>query len=269
VQGEVRHARNGVINLAYQTVGAGPIDLVLVLGFVSHLEASWEEPRLAAFPPPACVVEPATHLRQARLRYVGPDHSTAERSGAPGRLGGGPRCGGLPSLGAVWHLRRGRRGDSLCSAYPDRVNALITFGSFPRALRAPDYPWGWTDQEYVAILDKLQATWLDGAELRNSSLRGDERYRRWFTRYLRLSASPGMLADIMRLNSAGDLRHVLTKVRQPALILHRKQDRWVSVEHARYMASHLPNANLVELEGEITGRGSATPKQFSPKLKAS
>jgi DNA-binding CsgD family transcriptional regulator len=129
------------------------------------------------------------------------------------------------------------------------VRAVVTFGAFARALRGPDYPWGWTEPEFAAILAELEATWLEGAELRNPSLRGDERYRDWFTRYLRLAASPGVLGDLMRANAAGDLRPVLADVRQPALILHRTGDPWVSAEHARYLATHLPAARLVELDG--------------------
>lgn len=46
---EIRYAKSGDVNIAYQVVGNGPLDLVFVPGFVSHAEACWEEPRLARF----------------------------------------------------------------------------------------------------------------------------------------------------------------------------------------------------------------------------
>jgi pimeloyl-ACP methyl ester carboxylesterase/DNA-binding CsgD family transcriptional regulator len=247
--GQTHYARNGDISLAYQVIGDGPIDLVLVLGFVSHLEASWEEPRLAAF---LRRLASFTRLIVFDKRGCGMSDPVKEPPTAQDRL---------DDLAAVLDAARSRRavlfGTSegggvairFAACCSDRVTALITFGSFARALRAPDYAWGWTDAEFAAILDELQATWLEGAELRNPSLRGDDRYRDWFTRYLRLSASPGMLADIMRANAAGDLRLVLVQVRHPALVLHRVDDPWVSVGHARYLAGHIPRAKLVELKG--------------------
>ncbi|HET8627902.1 MAG TPA: LuxR C-terminal-related transcriptional regulator [Thermomicrobiales bacterium] len=90
---------------------------------------------------------------------------------------------------------------------------------------------------------------MDSAELRNPSLRGDDTFRRWFIRFLRLAASPGVLADLLRMNAGLDIRPVLPRIRQPALILHRVGDPWVAVEHARYLAAHIPGARLVELAG--------------------
>jgi pimeloyl-ACP methyl ester carboxylesterase/DNA-binding CsgD family transcriptional regulator len=249
VRPEVRYARNGDVSLAYQVVGEGPADLVLVLGFVSHLEASWEEPRLASFlrrlasfnrlvvfdkrgcgmSDPA--LEPPTFEdRLSDLRAV-MDAAGVERASLFGTSEGG----GVAIRFAV--------------ARPQRVASVVAFGSFARALRTPDYPWGWSDGQFEDILSEIETTWLQGAELRNPSLQHDERYRRWFTRYLRLAASPGMLRDLMRANAAGDLRPVLPQVQQPTLVLHRRGDVWVKVEHGRYLASQIPNARLVELEG--------------------
>ena len=246
---QTRYARNGGVNLAYQIVGEGPSDLVLVLGFVSHLEASWEEPRLASFlrrlasfsrlilfDKRGCgMSDPAkqTPTTEERLEDLAAVLDAAASSQAT--LFGTSEGGGIAIRFAA--------------SWPDRVRGLITFGSFARALSGSGYPWGWTEKDLRTILAELERTWLDGAELRNPSLRGDERYRHWFMRYLRLSASPGMLKDLMKANAVGDLRAVLPSLRQPALILHRVGDPWVSVEHARYLAAQIPNAKLVELEG--------------------
>ncbi|HET8625988.1 MAG TPA: alpha/beta fold hydrolase [Thermomicrobiales bacterium] len=246
---EVRYARNGRVNLAYQVVGDGPIDLVLVLGFVSHLDASWEEPRLAGF---------LRHLASfSRLilfdkRGCGMSDVVSQPPTIDERLG---------DLAAVMDAAGSRRaalfGTSegggvalrFAAAHPERVRAVVTFGAFARALRGAGYPWGWSDEEFRALLAELETIWLEGAELRNPTLRHDARYRRWFVRYLRLAASPGMLRDLMTANAGGDLRPLLPRLRQPALILHRVGDPWVGVDHARYLAAHIPAARLVELGG--------------------
>ena len=249
VRPEIRYARNGGVHLAYQVIGEGPTDLVLVLGFVSHLEASWEEPHLASF---LRHLASFTRLVVFDKRGCGMSDPVTQSPSVEERLAdldavmdaaGSPRAALLgTSEGGGVALR-------FAASRPERVSALITFGSFARALRAPGYPWGWTDKEFEANLGELEATWLEGAELRNPSLRGDERHRRWFTRYLRLSASPGTLRDLMRANIAGDLRATLPGLRTPTLILHRVGDPWVNVEHARYLAARIPTARLVELNG--------------------
>ena len=125
----------------------------------------------------------------------------------------------------------------------------MTFGAFAKILNAPDYPIGWTDEAFQRFLAEMETRWADGAEIRNPTIRGDDPYRRWFTHYLRLSASPGMVRALMEMNAKLDIRGVLPSLRLPVLILHRIGDAWVSVEQARYLAARIPAARLIELEG--------------------
>lgn len=246
---EPRYARNGEVSLAYQVIGEGSHDLVLVLGFVSHLEAAWEEPRLAAFlrrlasfsrllvfDKRGCgMSDPA--LKPTRFEDRLADlESVMDAAGMPNAVLFGTSEGGGVAL-------------RMAAARPERVQSVITFGSFARVLQAPDYAMGWSEAEFQAILGEVERSWLQGAELRNPSLQNDERHSRWFSRYLRLAASPGMLRDLMESNAAGDHRPILPQVQQPVLVTHRRDDVWVSIEHARYLADHLPNARLAELHG--------------------
>jgi len=79
------------------------------------------------------------------------------------------------------------------ATYPERAVALVTFGAFAKILNSPDYAIGWTNEAFHRFLADMETTWADGAEMRNPTIRGDDPYRRWFTHYLRLSASPGMV----------------------------------------------------------------------------
>lgn len=135
------------------------------------------------------------------------------------------------------------------ATYPERTMALVTFGAFAKVLSSPDYPIGWTDEAFQRLMAEMEATWAEGAEMRNPTIRGDDPYHRWFTRYLRMSASPGMVRALMQMNAKVDIRSVLPALRLPLLMLHRTADAWVSVEQARYLAAHIPAARLIEIEG--------------------
>ncbi len=85
---------------------------------------------------------------------------------------------------------------------------------------------------------------------RAPSLVHDPTFREWWRTYLRMSASPGAAAALIRMNLAIDIRHVLPAIRVPTLVLHRAGDRSIPVEHGRYLAEHIPGARFVELPGD-------------------
>jgi pimeloyl-ACP methyl ester carboxylesterase len=124
-------------------------------------------------------------------------------------------------------------------------------GSFARRTLAPDYPWGPAAEQQRAFIDQMEADWGGsvGIEDRSPSLAHDERYRQWWARWLRSSASPAAAANLMRMNMEIDVRHVLPAVRVPTLLLHSIDDRLIEVGASRYMAAQIPGAKLVELRG--------------------
>jgi pimeloyl-ACP methyl ester carboxylesterase/DNA-binding CsgD family transcriptional regulator len=137
------------------------------------------------------------------------------------------------------------------ATYPDRVDSLVLHSTVPRVLYDDDYPWGWTPQRLEAFLDSVVELWGtgEGVEYANPTLDGDAKYRQWFARYTRNAASPSQVVDLMGVNAELDIRSELPRVKAPALITHRSDEAWVSVEHARYLARTLPEAKLVEFPG--------------------
>lgn len=83
----------------------------------------------------------------------------------------------------------------------------------------------------------------------NPSVADDERYQAWWARYLRAAASPAMGRGALGLNAELDIRHLLSKVDVPTLVLHRTDERWVDVGNSRYLAEHIAGARLVETSG--------------------
>jgi class 3 adenylate cyclase len=137
------------------------------------------------------------------------------------------------------------------ATYPERTTALVVYGSWARALKAPDYDWGFDPIEFESILASLEPHWGDGAAVNvvAPSLAHDEQFCAWWGRYERMAASPGAAVGLLRMGFEGDVRHVLPAIFVPTLVLHRAHDAFVDVRHGRYIAEHIPGARYVELEG--------------------
>jgi pimeloyl-ACP methyl ester carboxylesterase/class 3 adenylate cyclase len=248
---QTRYAKSGGVSIAYQVVGDGPIDLVLVPGWVSNIDVFWEEPtlarmlnRLASFSRLIMFDKrgtglsdrvsdmPSLETRMDDMRAV-MDAVGSQRAAVFGYSEGGAMC------------------VLFAATYPDRASALVMDGAFARRTAAPDYPWGPSAEEQSAFIDQMERDWGGsvGIESRSPSLANDERYRNWWARWLRSSASPAAAGRLMRMNMEIDVRHVLPAVRLPTLVLHSVNDRLVEVAAGRYMAERIPDAKLVELQG--------------------
>jgi len=248
---QTRYARSGEVNIAYQVVGAGPLDLVLVPGFVSHLDNDWEEPRpahglrrLASFSrlirfdkrgtglSDRSVGLPDLETRMDDVRAV-MDAVGSERAALYGYSEGGPMC------------------CLFAATYPSRVSALVLYGSYAKR-RDPDedYPWTATWEERQAYAAEVERTWGEEADRTRMGANVDEALSDWWLRRARAAASPGAARDLILMNSQIDVRHVLPTIAVPTLVLHRTGDRDSKVEEGRYLAEHIPDAQFVELPGD-------------------
>jgi len=248
--GAIHYARSGDVNIAYQVVGDGPIDLVFVMGWVSHLEYFWKAPtfarflqRLASFSRLILfdkrgtglsdrVLLPTLETRMDDVRAV-LDAVGSRRAALLGVSEGGPMC----SLFAA--------------TYPDSTEALVMIGTYAKRLRADDYPWAPTREQREAFCEQILEQWGGpvGIAERAPSLAGDPEFREWWAAYLRMGASPSAAVALTRMNAEIDVRHILPTVRVPTLVLHRSDDKCLLVEEGRYVASLIPNARFVELPG--------------------
>jgi len=130
---------------------------------------------------------------------------------------------------------------------------MVLYGAYAKRSWAPDYPFGWNDEQWQRVLNDIEQHWgTPGALTISMRVPGaDREYAERAASYLRASASPGAAAAITRMNREIDVRHVLPATHLPTLIVHRTGDRVVDVQHARYLAHHIPGAKLVELPGEV------------------
>jgi pimeloyl-ACP methyl ester carboxylesterase len=253
-QPQTRFALSGDVNIAYQVIGDGPIDLVFVMGWVSNIDEFWTEPMWAAFLHRLAKFArlivfdkrgtglsdrvddhhlPGLEQRMDDVRAV-LDACGSRRAALLGISEGGPLCA------------------LFAATYPERTTALMTFGSYPRRMMAPDYPWGLTEQDLDAIASAVRAGWGQepvGIDVRIPSKKDDAVYRQWWTKYLSRTATPRAAIALARMNAQIDIRPILPAIRVPSLIMHRSGDRTTLVGGSRLMAKLIPGARYIEYPG--------------------
>ena len=253
---ETRYARAGDgVHLAYQVVGAGPLDLVLVPVWWSHVEAQWEEPhrarfleRLASFSRLIVFDKRGTGLSDP----VPLDHPPTLEAWMED-LGIVLDAAGSTSAAIVGEATGGAMAVLFAATYPMRTRALVLVNSYACMTRHDDYPAGLPPQVRDRYVEAISAGW----GTLTSSLRGnrapgvadDAAYLEWGARYERLSASPGTAAAITPMLLGVDVRPVLDSVQAPTLVLHRAANDFIRPAHGRYLAEHIPGARYVDLPG--------------------
>jgi pimeloyl-ACP methyl ester carboxylesterase len=246
-----RYVSGGSVHLAFQTYGKGPIDILMLPGFVSHVERGWEGPRCRPFL--------ASLAGMGRLILL-------DRRG----VGLSDRVGSTPSveataadIGTVLDAVKSRRvvlfgwseGGPACikfaADHPERVAGLVLFGSLAKGSAAPDYPHALEAAQFDMWLQQLVASWGGpaGIETFAPSLANDAQARAWWAGLLRAASSPGAIKGVLAALRDTDVRHLLKKISAPTLVLHRRGDRAVRIGAGRHLASQIPQARFVELDG--------------------
>ena len=248
-----KYARSGDSHIAYQVVGDGPIDLVFVPQFWSHLDFQWEEPRLARFlrrlssfarlilfDKRGCGLSDPVPLTSALTLEEWGDDVRAVMDAA-----NSPRAALLAHSG-------GRPMAILFAAtLPERTAALTLIDAYPRLAQAPGYPHGVSGSWVKGFLQLTERDWGTGRALDYSapSVSQDAAFKEWWARFERVSASPGAALAIARMLAAVDVRQVLPSIQAPTLVIHRKDHPFLPVAQARDLTESIPAARLVEVPG--------------------
>ena len=247
----ISYARNGDVSLAYQVAGDGPRGLVLVPGFVSHLEVLMELSENQRF------FERLSSFARVVV-FDRRNQGLSDRVGTPATLEEG-----MDDLTAVLDASHTSsatllgisEGGPQCmlfaATYPDRVDALALFGTYARLTASEDYTIGIPPELLDGWLKAMGESWgtAAGSGLIAPSMAGDARFARWLARFLRSAASPRHALELMALYHDIDVRHVLPAIDVPTVVLHRHGDRFVPRRLGRYLGEHIPGARYVSLEG--------------------
>ncbi len=240
-----RYAKSGDIHIAYQTFGAGPIDVAFMPGFISHVEHFWEDPnlarwfrRLGTFSRVILFDKRGTGLSDPVESLPGMDERMddfravmdavgVERAALLGVSDGGPLAG----LFAATH--------------PERCQSLVFYGAFS------SFSSWMTEEELPHFFEYVDNAWGSGGIAARAcpSMADDPAFQEWMGKFERLGASPGAVKTLMRMNSQIDITDILPTIQAPTLVMHRAGDLMVDVEGGRTLAAGIPNARYVELQG--------------------
>ena len=250
---ETRYARSGDVSIAFQVFGEGPADLVYVPGWVSNVELIWDDPylsrffrRLSSFARVITFDKRGTGLSDPVSLDNLPDLETRmdDVRAVMDEIGSAKAT-------IFGHSEGGAMSMFFAAAYPERTERLILMGTKAKGTRGDDYPWGLTPEERDARAREVEQKWGGIEDLPSiaPSRADDPVFQRWWGRFKRLSASPKAAAALYSMNGRVDIRHVLSSIATPTLLLYRQDDVGVPIEEAKYLGSAIEGALLRVLPG--------------------
>ena len=249
---ETRYAKaDDGVHIAYQVFGAGPIDLVVIPGFISHLDLVWEDPDLAA----------ALRRLGSFARVIIFDKRGTGMSDRTGQLPDMDRR--MLDIGAVMDdvgceqgalfgvSEGGPMAIVFAATHPERVQALILLNTFACLAARPDFTIGVLRETLDLFVEYIEPRWGTGVGLRAwaPSVADDPATRALFARLQRVAASPGSAMVVLFSLVDVDVRAALPLVHAPTLVMHRTEDRMIPLVLGRHVAEHIPDARFIELAG--------------------
>jgi pimeloyl-ACP methyl ester carboxylesterase/class 3 adenylate cyclase len=255
VQPVTHFARGPDGAVAYQVFGNGPLDLVFIPDWNTHVDVWFEEPHVARF---------FRRLASFSRVIVFDKRGTGASDAVP--------LGALPTIeqwvddvGVVMDAAGVEQaailstgvGASMATVFaatkPHRTTALVLVSGAALIVRNEEYPAGLPKR----LVDQAVATYREGFGREDNayatsyfpSLADDPAVRSWFARFQRIALTPAIAEGIWRWGFDVDVRSVLPAIQAPTLVMHRSDDSFLPIAHGRYMAEHIPNARFVELPG--------------------
>jgi pimeloyl-ACP methyl ester carboxylesterase/DNA-binding SARP family transcriptional activator len=241
------------VHIAYQVLGEGPDDLVVVPGFMSHLDLQWADPAYRRW----------LHRLSSSLRVVTLDKAgTGASDDVPGPQSmedwAADVLAVLDAVGSSRPLLMGMSEGSAIAAFfadahPERVRGLVFYGAMARVLPKEGYLWEHREEIWEGLerFVEVEMSWGCGGsiDIWAATAAGSETQRRAWAVFERASGSPASIARRSEAVLAIDVCNLLPRIRVPTLVLHRRGDRAVSVHHGRHLAAAIPDARYLELDG--------------------
>ena len=248
---ETRYAKSGGVHIAYQVVGAGAIDLVLIPGAFSHVEHQWDDPGFARF---LDRLASFSRLIVFDARGAGLSDKAVDLPPMEEQMDDVLAvldAAGSSSAAFLGISQAGPMAILFAASHPARTKALVLYGAHATTRRKDDYPWGRDPEAITRFAELLERDWGSGALVQQVAPTrvGDASFRDWWARHERLTFGPGDAVAYFLMNTQIDVRPILPAIRVPTLVLQRQEDTFRDRAHAAYLADHIPGARLVELSG--------------------
>lgn len=247
-----RYALSGDLRIAFQTLGSGDRDIVLVPGFVTHLDLAWDNPRLVSMFERLASFGRLILFDKRGTGLSDPVEDVATLEQRMDDVRAVMDEAGSESATLVGISEGAPMAITFAATYPHRTTALVLYGGMARSTEAPDYPWAAPAEALIeSATELLIPRWGEGVnvEIFSPTEADDPVTREWSARMERSGASPGMVQKLFTMFLQIDVRDVLPVIGVPTLVIHRRGDRVVNVRAGRWMAEQIPGARFVELSG--------------------
>jgi pimeloyl-ACP methyl ester carboxylesterase len=250
---QTKYAKSGGVHIAYQIVGDGPIDLVIVPGWASNVDGWWELPLAAAF-----YERLASFCRLIIFDKRGtgmsdqvPIHELPTLEQRMDDVRAVMDAAGFKQAVLFGYSEGGPMSLLFAATYPERTAALILHGTFAKMEWDDCFGASLADnpRELEAMIEERWADGFPGLDVWAPTFADSEQNRQAFAHFMRSAASPAAAVGLIRMNWQIDVRSVLPAIHVPTLILHRRGERAIGVKHARYLADHIHDAKYVEMPG--------------------
>jgi pimeloyl-ACP methyl ester carboxylesterase len=280
----VQYARSGDISIAYRAVGEGPRDIVIVPGFLSHLEVMMENPLLGSYFGRLLRLGRVTVFDKRGTGMSDPVEGVPTLEDRMDDVRAVMDVVGIKHAILIGNSEGAPMSILFAATYPERVDALVLYGGMARATWAPDYPWGTPKEALIESFEEFTLPrWGEGDSVDSfaPSSAGDPGQRAWWAKLERNGASPAMARKLSQMFYEVDVRSALPLVQAPTLVLHRRGDRVVSSGASKWMAEQIHGARFVDLPGNdhlayagdsgavadeieefLTGKRSVRPEEF-------
>ncbi|MFI5508729.1 adenylate/guanylate cyclase domain-containing protein [Mycobacterium sp. NPDC051804] len=248
---ETRYVEADGVPIGYQTYGSGKRTLIGVPGFAQNIDTIWDNPESAAF-----FERLGSFCRVITFDKRGT--GTSDRSIPPPSLDA--RVQDLVAVMRAENVDRaviagfsegGTMAAFFAATYPERSEGLILSGSFASLVRRDDHPWAPTARQQSRNFRAIGLVWGTGQFTTRRvapSMARSKGFRRWAARYERASISRSRIVPFSRINTAIDIRHVLSSIYAPTLVMHARGDRIIPLRSGRYLAEHIVGARFLELD---------------------
>lgn len=253
VKPTTQYTHSGHINIAFQIIGNGPIDIVYIPGWVSNIDVMWDNPELSDF---LFQLSEVGRVMLFDKRGTGLSDRVSDLSTLEERMDdirAVMDAAGSEEAILFGHSEGGSAALLFAATYPDRTKALMSFGVFAKRRHTEDYPWAPTEEERQEVYDMIEQNWgsgdMDLVSLAPSKA-DDPVFLNWLERYFRSGASPRAALVLTKMNTNVDIVDVLDNINVPTLIMQRKHDIDVKIEEGRFIAEKIKGAIFKEFEGD-------------------
>lgn len=254
---ETQYAQSGELSIAYQVVGDGLLDILFVPGFVSNVELMWDMPNFERMLQRLSGIGRLVFFDKRGTGCSDRSLGTGSSEDRMDDLRAVADAAGIESAVVIGISEGGPLAVLFAASFPERVRSLVLWGTFARALWAPDYEQGFPPDLVDAFIEDVKSKWGTGHALEAFVSETGDDMLALRARYERQTATPGAVATILNHNVQMDVRHALGAISAPTLVVHRVGDPIVPVAAGEYLARHIEGARLVEVPGAFHVGGLA------------